>query len=160
MLRLLTLAAALLLSAVPAHAADPTGLWLTEDHDGVMRVSACNGGLCVEIAGVILDHPTDPTPVDYRGISQCHLPLVSDARLIRPNLWKGHIQDPRDGHVYGVELHLDPRGNLALRGFVGLPLLGSTQIWTPFPGDVPADCRMTIGTARAQTLPPVPERPR
>jgi uncharacterized protein (DUF2147 family) len=158
MLRLLTLAA-LLLSSVPAHAVSLVGLWLTQDHDGVMRVSACNGGLCVEIAGVILDDPSDPTPVDYRGGSQCHLRLISDAKPIGPNLWKGHIQDPRNGSIYGVELRSDPHGNLALRGFLGIPLLGQTQIWTRFPNDVPDDCRMSAVTAEAKTRPPIPERP-
>jgi uncharacterized protein (DUF2147 family) len=153
----------LLFFAGPAHAADDyvaslIGLWLTEDHDGIMQVSTCGGGLCVEIAGVILDNPSDPTPVDYRGVSQCRLRLVSDAKPIGPNLWKGHILDPRNGSVFGVELHLDPRGNLALRGFLGLPMFGETQIWTRYPGKVPDDCRMSTSMAGAQTLPPTPER--
>ena len=59
-----------------------------------------------------------------------------------PNLWKGHIIDPRNGSVYGVELQLDPHGNLALRGFLGIPLLGHTQTWTRYTGSVPDDCRM------------------
>ncbi len=150
--------AVLLFAAVPARAASLVGLWLTQDHDGIMLVSACNGGLCVDIAGVILDRPSDPTPVDYRGISQCHLRLVSDARQVGPNLWKGHILDPRDGRLFGVELRLDPRGNLALRGFLGIPLLGETQTWTRYPGTVPSDCRMTTAMAGAETLPPLPER--
>jgi uncharacterized protein (DUF2147 family) len=158
MFRLLTFAA-LLLWTGPSSAASLIGLWLTQDHDGIMKVSACDGGLCIEIAGVILDHPNDPTPVDYRGVSQCHLRLVSDARQVGPNLWKGHIRDPRDGRLYGVELHLALNGNLALRGFLGVPLFGATQTWTPFPGNVPIDCRLTTVTAAAQTLPPIPERP-
>lgn len=148
----------LMLCAVPANADGPIGLWLTQDHDGVIKVSGCDGGLCAEIAGVILDHPTDPTPVDYRGISQCHLKLISDARQIRPNLWKGHILDPRNGRLFGVELHIDPHGNLALRGFLGVPLLGQTQTWTRFPGDVPNDCRLSGSAQVAGTLPSVPER--
>jgi uncharacterized protein (DUF2147 family) len=154
----------LLIFAVPAQAAGPAygaslvGLWLTQDHDGVMQVSTCDGGLCVEIAGVILDNLSDPTPVDYRGVSQCHLRLVSDAKLVRPNLWKGHIRDPRNGSLFGVEIHLDPRGNLALRGFLGVPMFGETQTWTRFPGDVPSDCRMSTSMAEAETLPPIPER--
>jgi len=147
----------------PVRAADGlTGLWLTQDHDGVMRVSHCDSGLCVEIAGVLLDHPTDPTPVDYRGVPQCHLKLVSDAQQIRPNLWKGHIMDPRNGRVYGVELHLDPHNNLALRGFVGIPLLGETQTWTRYSGAVPADCRLSAETAvaaKSHTAPSGRERP-
>jgi uncharacterized protein (DUF2147 family) len=161
MFRLLTFAVLLLCAgAASAAGADSLiGLWLTQDHDGVMLVSACDGGLCVEIAGVILDHPNDPTPVDYRGVSQCHLKLVSDAKQVGPNLWRGHIRDPRNGHVYGVELRLDSHGNLALRGFLGVPLLGETQTWRRFPGGVPKDCRLSTVTAGAQTLPPRPERP-
>jgi uncharacterized protein (DUF2147 family) len=157
MFRLLMLAV-LLLSAVPAEAAGLTGLWLTQDHDGVMKVSNCGTGLCVEIAGVILDHPGDPMPVDYRGVSQCHLKLISDAEQIRPNLWKGHILDPRNGRNFGVELHLDPHGNFALRGFLGIPLLGETQTWTRFSGQVPADCRMSAASRVARALPSAPER--
>ena len=143
------LACVLLCVATCAVAAAPnlTGLWLTQDHDGIIRITNCGADLCAEIAGLILDHANDPTPVDFRGVSQCHLPLITDARPIRPNLWKGHINDPRNGKAYGVELHLDPRGNLALRGFLGVPLLGHTQTWTRYAGTVPDDCRMHAGSA-------------
>jgi uncharacterized protein (DUF2147 family) len=149
--RLLVLAAlvlaALLLASLSARAADsPTGLWLTRDHDGIIKIYPCDGALCAEIAGVILDHPTDPTPVDYRGISQCHLQLITDAKPIEPNLWKGHIVNPRNGTEYGVELHLDSHHDLALRGFIGFPLLGETQTWTRYNGEVPNDCRLMAGT--------------
>jgi uncharacterized protein (DUF2147 family) len=158
MLRLLILAV-LLLPALPVQATSTlTGLWLTQDHDGVIRVFDCGNGLCAEIAAVILDHPNDPTPVDYRGVSQCHLPLITDAKPIRANLWKGHITDPRNGSVHGVELRLDPHHNLALRGFLGVPLLGQTQIWTRYPGEVPADCRLSATTTRSAALPPGHER--
>lgn len=138
------LAAVLLLLPLAAARAstDLTGLWLTRDHDGIMAVTDCDGGLCVEIAGVILDHPNDPTPTDYRGNSQCHLRLIADAGQIGANLWKGHILDPRNGHVFGVELHQDPNGNLALRGFLAVALFGETQTWTRYHGTVPKDCRM------------------
>ncbi len=130
------------------------GLWLTQDRDGIIKISNCGGALCAQIAGLILDHPNDPTPGNYRGISQCHLPLITDARLIEANLWKGHIIDPRTGRVYGVELHLDPTGNLALRGFLGIPLLGQTQTWTRYAGTVPDDCRMNAGSLGARKARP------
>ncbi len=138
------LAAVLLLLPLAAARAsgDLTGLWLTQGHDGIMAVTSCDGGLCVEIAGVILDHPNDPTPTDYRGISQCHLRLVADARQIDGNLWKGHILDPRNGRVFGVELRQTRDGDLALRGFLAVPLFGETQTWTRYNGTVPKDCRM------------------
>jgi hypothetical protein len=41
-----------------------------------------------------------------------------------------------------VELHLDPHGELRLRGFLGIPLLGQTQTWTRYAGPLPEDCRL------------------
>lgn len=136
-----------------------TGLWLTQDHDGIIAISSCEGGLCAQIAGLILDHPNDPTPVDYRGVSQCHLPLITDARQIQPNLWKGHITNPRNGSIYGVELQLDPHGNLALRGFLGIPLLGHTQTWTRYTGKVPDDCRLHAASPLGGHSRALPMRP-
>ena len=150
----------LLLFIRPANAAPvPTGLWLTQGGDAVMAISPCNGGLCGRLVGVFLDHPDDPMPVDYRGVSQCNLPLVSNARQVQPNLWKGHITDPRNGGVYGVELHLDSNGNLALRGFLGVPLLGHTQTWTRYTKKVPADCRITPANAVARQSHTLPDGP-
>lgn len=149
----------LLLSVRSSFAApDLTGFWLTQGHDGVVAVTNCGGAICARIAGVFLDRPNDPMPLDYRGVSQCHLPLINDARQIRPNLWKGHIIDPRNGHVFGVELHLDPHGNLALRGFLGLPLLGSTEIWTRYLATPPADCRIPPSATTTQRPGPLPNR--
>jgi uncharacterized protein (DUF2147 family) len=142
--------ATLLFAGLPAWAGDTlTGLWLTKNHDGIIKISTCDGGLCAEITGMILDHPTDPTPVDYRGVSQCHLKLITDAKPIRSDLWKGHILDPRNGSRYGVELHLDGNNNLALRGYLGIPLFGETQTWTPYRGQVPDDCRLSADAAIA-----------
>jgi hypothetical protein len=90
-----------------------------------------------------LDPPDDPTPVDYRGVSQCHLPLITDARQVGPNLWRGHITDPRNGSVYRVQLSVEGDGTLALRGYLGIPLLGQTEIWTRYIGRLPNDCRLT-----------------
>ncbi len=147
MIRFVALAAVLLV-AVPANAASeagPAGLWLTPDHDGVIAIAPCGEALCGRIVGVFLDHPDDRMPVDHRGTSQCNLPLIAGARQIQPNLWKGRITNPRSGETFGVEFHMDPRGDLALRGFFGVPLLGHTQTWTRYAGAVSPDCRLRAG---------------
>jgi hypothetical protein len=61
---------------------------------------------------------------------------------VGPNLWKGHITDPRNGSVYQMEMYLKPDGTLALRGYLGIPLLGQTQTWTRYSGPIPKDCRL------------------
>lgn len=128
------------------------GLWQTPNRGAVVSILPCEDGFCGYIVGLFLDRPDDRMPIDYRGVTQCDLPLIIGARQIRPNLWKGRIIDPRNGSIYGVEMHLDPNGNLALRGFLGIPLLGHTQTWTRYPYKPPPDCR--IGPARpvASTL--------
>lgn len=134
----------LLLAPCPrlsAAAPSVTGLWLTQDHEGVIAIAPCGPFVCGRIVGVFLD-PNDPMPVDHRGVSQCDLLLIINARQIKLNLWKGRIIDPRNGHVYGAELHLDPHGNLGVRGFLGVPLLGHTQTWTRYRRRPPADCRI------------------
>jgi uncharacterized protein (DUF2147 family) len=136
----------LLLSAQTATAAPaPTGLWLTQNREGVIAVTPCGANLCARIVGVVLDHPDDKVPVDHQGVTQCKLALITDARQVQPNLWQGHITDPRSGDHYGVEFRLDPQGALALRGYLGIPLLGHTQTWTRYTGRVPPDCRLLAG---------------
>lgn len=44
--------------------------------------------------------------------------------------WFGKIIDPKNGKTYQCKLHLDDTGNkLMVRGYIGLPILGRTQIW-------------------------------
>jgi uncharacterized protein (DUF2147 family) len=139
---LLAVAWALTASAAE-KTADPAGLWLTKDRGGVIAVARCGEHLCARIVGVVLDKPGDPMPVDHQGQSQCGLMLINDAARISPNLWRGHIRDPRNGSVWSVEFWLNPDGTFALRGFLGFSRLGRTETWTPYRGSVPADCRLS-----------------
>jgi len=89
-----------------------------------------------------LDSPDEPIPRDVYGRSQCGLQILT----MRPDgeVWRGTIMDPRDGAVWRAEMWLGQDGNLRLRGYLGIPLLGRTQTWTPFTGRILADCRMPL----------------
>lgn len=121
---------------------DPSGLWLTADGNGVIAVQPCGAALCGRIAGIVLDHAADPTPLDNQGASQCGLLILSNAAPAGQGTWNGRIVDPRDGQSYGLEMRLDREGRLRVRGYLGLPLLGRTEVWTRYPGRVPLDCRL------------------
>lgn len=42
----------------------------------------------------------------------------------------GTIYDPVSGNTYRATLYLESRDRLRLRGYVGIPLLGRTEVWT------------------------------
>ena len=47
----------------------------------------------------------------------------------------GDILDPRNGHVFGCELRLIDSGRkLLMRGYLGIPLFGHSQVWQRMQG--------------------------
>lgn len=120
------LAATLLMlaSSAAAPATDVTGLWVTDDGKGLVKIEACGAKLCGRIVRV-LDTRTDVPKTDV------HNP---DARLrTRPlaglmTLWDfsrsgstwtgGRAYDPKSGKSYRSSLARNPDGSLKLTGCV------------------------------------------
>jgi uncharacterized protein (DUF2147 family) len=137
-----------LLLALPAAAPPPAtliGRWLTANHQAVIQVTPCGANFCGRIVGIIVRHAGDPMPLDWHGRPQCGFIMLRTTRQISPAAathWAGTVQDPRDGSIYDAIIAVGPDGNLRLRGYLGLPLFGETQLWTPFTGRTFADCRL------------------
>jgi uncharacterized protein (DUF2147 family) len=119
----------------------PVGRWLTEGGAGVIELSSCGAALCGRVVGIRIDHPDDPTPVDWRGEPDCGLTILRLARR-GGEAWFGRITDPRNGNVWRARLAPAPDGTLHLRGYLFFPLFGQTQVWTRYVGAVPPDCRL------------------
>ncbi len=79
-------------------------------------------------------------PKDSQGRSQCGLTIITGVTPSEDGAWLGHITDPRDGRQYQAELWVDERNRLRLRGFIGVPLLGRTEIWRRFTGRLTPEC--------------------
>jgi uncharacterized protein (DUF2147 family) len=132
------------MASAPALAAGsanhlPVGSWSTANGHGVVEISQCGEALCGRIVGIDRK-PTEPMPTDVNGRPQCGLTIITNEKPVTDGTWLGEITDPRDGGVYQAKLWLDEVGNLHLRGFIGVPLLGSTQIWHRFTGRLTAEC--------------------
>lgn len=130
-------------SASAAAQDSPVGLWKTVDdttgrEKGLVRIVAENGALSGRIEGTL-----DPNGPKHRTCDQCSddrkgQPLLgmTIVRGVRPSsneagLWEGgDILDPDSGKVYRVRLRLLQDGKaLEVRGYIGIALLGRTQIW-------------------------------
>jgi uncharacterized protein (DUF2147 family) len=123
----------------------PTGLWLTADHSAVIQITPCKSGLCGEIVGIHLKHPGDPMPEDWQGQPQCGLTIIETSPVTNAagnTVWKGYVLDPRNGVFHPALLALDAFRRLVLHGYLLLPVLGRSQVWTAYTGPMLPGCRI------------------
>ncbi len=130
-----------LMAASGAQAArSPLGLWLTEDRGGVISFQPCGSAVCGVIVG-LSDWPANgDVKRDWRGRPQCHSILLDRLRPQQDGRLHGTVTNPEDGKTYSAEVWVPADGALRLRGYVGLPLFGSTETWPAFHGHVRPDC--------------------
>ena len=140
----LALALGLGLFAAMAHAqATPAGLWKTIDDESkkeksLIRITEA-GGVFTGKLEKLLDPSTKPDSVcDLCTDDRKDKPVVG-MTLIRgvkqsdsdKGRWDGgEILDPNNGKTYKVRLTPGEGGKtLAVRGYIGAPMLGRTQTW-------------------------------
>ena len=128
--------------------AQPTaaGLWERVDSSGApaawFRILDCNAiyqGKMVKI----FSNPSGRNPADWRCTAcagaQKNAPVlgltfIKDMKRNGLSYEGGSILDPRTGLVYGARMDLSPDGNqLSVRGYLGIPILGHTEVWRRLP---------------------------
>jgi uncharacterized protein (DUF2147 family) len=119
----------------------PEGNWLTTDNGGVVEIFRCADGetLCGKLAWFRMD-PGDPNPeaLDLRNPdptrrarSLCGLMLMSGFKRAGDGSWEdGTVYDAESGNTYRATLTLQADGRLSLRGYIGIPLFGRSEVWT------------------------------
>ncbi len=135
-------------AAVPG--APPEGYWLTEKKDGVVEIFRCTGGddtLCGRIAWFRI-RPDDPNPqaLDLknpdptrRAQPLCGLTFMHGFRPTGRGDWEdGAVYDPDSGNTYHATMRLQADGSLRLRGYIGISLLGRSEVWTRYTQTPPA----------------------
>jgi uncharacterized protein (DUF2147 family) len=134
--------------AVAAPVPGPEGNWLTEKKDGIISVYRCGRDtLCGRIAWFRID-PDDPNPrgLDLhnpdpgrRNQPLCGLQFMSGFKPADPGAWEdGSIYDPDSGNTYHATMKLRPDGTLDLHGYIGISLLGRSEVWTRYVQPPPA----------------------
>ena len=145
------LAAAFALFAAPAvgQQAGVMGTWLTASGVAKVSIAPCvdtaSGPLCGVVVALIDPKGPDGKVVapeavsDYRNQNPAlrsrkviGMPLIWGFKKgSEPNTYEGgQIYNGENGKIYSANINLQPDGKLRLRGYVGSPMFGETQIWT------------------------------
>lgn len=110
------------------------GRWLTESRKGVVEIYRCADHLCGKVVWIQPGEPqTDelnPNPA-LRKRALCGLVLMGDFKPSGRDVWSGGwAYSPEVGKTYSARMALQEDGTLKLRGYIGIPLFGESQIWT------------------------------
>lgn len=144
-----TVALCVVSTAASAQQGSVMGTWLTASGVAQVRLGPCpdaaSGPLCGFIVGLINPKGPDGQVVapdvatDYRNEN----PSLRSRKVIgMPLIWgfkatsdpnsfeSGKIYNGENGKTYSANISLQPDGKLRLRGYVGSPMFGETQLWT------------------------------
>ena len=127
-------------SAVLAEST-PAGLWRTiDDHNGkeksLVRIVEVNGEFRGTIEKLFREPGKEPNPNcekcpgDKKNRPVVGMMILTGLRKDN-SLWSGgEILDPQNGKTYKCKVWLENKGrDLHVRGFIGMALLGRTQVW-------------------------------
>lgn len=94
--------------AEAAPSAPVEGRWVTSDGEGIIEVDVAPDGTLIGTRILWGFQRSDATGRRWAS---------------------GSIYDPNDGKTYSCKLELDGE-TLRIRGYVGIPLFGRTEVWT------------------------------
>jgi uncharacterized protein (DUF2147 family) len=116
------------------------GVWTPEERDSEIEIAICEGGkICGRIISLtepLNEEGTERLDINNKDASLWSRPIMGLELLTGfaadgETKWKGgRIYNPRDGKTYKSTLTLNADGTLKVRGYIGIPALGQTQLWS------------------------------
>lgn len=121
---------------------DPAiGIWKTIDDKtnqpaSLIKIEEVNGNL----EGIIIKTFPRPNETPLVNCNLCKddlkdkpiigLKIMSGLKQEKPGYWAGgKILDPKEGEYYKVKLSTEDGKKMDVRGYIGVPMLGRTQVW-------------------------------
>lgn len=137
----------LLISSLPAVAADIHGLWFTTEDKAKVEVKDCDGLLCGNIVWLREPNGSDGQPL-HDGNNEdpamqsrpiMGLPILLGLQPKGENLWVGQVYSPEEGQTFDVELRLVSAKRLEITGCGLGGLICQTRPWKRAPADQAAN---------------------
>jgi uncharacterized protein (DUF2147 family) len=135
---ILLLAVALTVLASDEKQSRILGNWLTEPKDGIIQISVA-AGVIYEGRIVGGSHPgrlDEKNPdASQRGKPLRGQVILRELHYDGDGKWSGgSIYEPDSGRTYKCLVELIANGSLKVRGYIGISMLGKSQIWTRYTG--------------------------
>jgi uncharacterized protein (DUF2147 family) len=121
-----------LMAAYTAKADDALGIWLVPKGDAKVTIMKCGANFCGKVTW--LKSPDDldtknPDP-EKQKLKILGMNMLWGF-IFKNNEWVGgQIYDPDSGNTYKCKMWLISADKLNVKGFVGIPLFGRSEVWT------------------------------
>ncbi len=112
---------------------DIIGTYMNPEGEAVIKIFESGGKYFGMLAWTKNPDRLDENNPDVKKRTQKRLGLVIMNNFVfdGDDTWKdGTIYDPKNGKTYDCKVTRDSKGNLDIRGFIGISLLGRTAHWT------------------------------
>ena len=134
----LTALAVAAVAAMPhaARAADPSGMWLSQDGDAKMRVSHCGANVCGVIAWLKQPNDENGKPkldknnadASKRNRPVIGVPVVLGMKPDGADKWSGQVYNAEDGKTYSGSFALSGPTQAVLKGCIAI--ICKSKTWT------------------------------
>ncbi|TWO67722.1 DUF2147 domain-containing protein [Caenimonas sedimenti] len=112
--------------------AAPQGRWITESGNLEVEITPCGAALCGKVVRVLANRSmsgpgAEMTPADARPA--LGMEILSGLQPAGDGEFQGRIYNRENGKTYSATLRAEAPDQLLVRGYIGLPLFGKTQVW-------------------------------
>jgi uncharacterized protein (DUF2147 family) len=125
----------LIAAPLPALAADPTGLWLTDNGDSKIKIVNCGPAICGTVAWLKDPNDNGKPKVDKNNADAAQrtrpiigVPILLSMKPDGADKWSGQLYNAEDGKTYSGNVTLVGANSLKLQGCIAV--FCKTKSWT------------------------------
>ena len=111
------------------------GRWVTESGNLEVEIAPCGPALCGTVVRVLANRSMSKPEAEFAGLTSADgrpvlgMKILSGFASAGGGEWKGEIYNRENGKTYSCILSLAAPDELKVHSYIGLPLIGKTQIW-------------------------------